>query len=71
MLGIGYVSVRRIPCICSACLSKLDYPWNRIHDKYNQVGYKGKNKQFVLCPILGSYNSWQILHCDDSRKQYE
>ena len=36
MLGIGYVSVRRITFICSACLSKMDSPWNIIQDNYNQ-----------------------------------
>ena len=36
MLRIGYVSVSRIPCRCSACLRKVDSPWNRRQDKYNQ-----------------------------------
>ena len=37
MLGMGYVSVRRIPCSFSVCLRKLDSRWNRRQDKYNQV----------------------------------
>ena len=46
-LGIGYFAVIWIPCMCSACLSKLYYPWNRRQDKYNQVRYKYENLQCV------------------------
>ena len=62
MLGIGYVAVRRIPCICFAFLNKIYSPWNRIQDKYNQYQYTGENQQCVYCPILGSYHNWQIIH---------
>ena len=46
-MGIGYVSVRKIPCICYTYLSKLDYPKNIIKDKYNQDRYKGEYWKFV------------------------
>ena len=62
MLVIVYVTVRRITCICSACLSKLAPPWNKIQDNYNNVQYKGENQQCVYWFILGSYRNWQITH---------
>ena len=70
MLGIGYVDVIRIPYSCSARLNKLDSTWNRRQDKYNQVRYKGENKQGDYWSILGPYKYWKIIHCIDSREQH-
>ena len=58
MLGISYVSFRRIPCSCYASLSKLGSLCNGRQYKYNQDQYTGKNQQCVYCPILGSYNNF-------------
>ena len=71
MLGIGYVSVIFIPCSCYACLIKLDLPWNRRQDKFNQVRLESENQQCVYWAILGSYNNWQITNCIDSIKKHE
>ena len=54
MLGVGCVCVIWIPCSCSECLRKLDYPKNRRQYKYSQDRYKGENQQCVYWPILGS-----------------
>ena len=69
LLGVGYVEVRRIPCICSGYLSKLDSPRHRIQDNYNQDIYKGENKNCVYWTILGSYKNWHMIHYIESRKQ--
>ena len=67
MLVIAHVDVRRIRCICSACLSKLDSPCNISRDKYNQDQYKVENKNCVHWPIIGYYNQCQIINFIDSR----
>ena len=68
MLGIGYVAVIRIKCICYVCLRKLDYPWNRRQYKYNKDKYKGKNQQCVYWHILGSYNNWKNIYYIDGKQ---
>ena len=42
MLDIGYVAVRRIPCICSSFLKKISSPYNIRQYKYNKYQYKGE-----------------------------
>ena len=71
LLSISYVVDRWISCSYSDYLSKMSSSGIRSQDKYNQVWYKGENKNCVYWPILGSYNNQQIIHCIDSRKQHE
>ena len=62
LLGIGYVAIIRILCICYECLRKLSFPWNRRQDKYNKDRYKDANKKCVYWTILGPYDNWKIIH---------
>ena len=66
LFGIGYEYVRRIPCICSACLRKLTSPWNRSQYRSNKDLYKYANQNYVYCPTIGTYNNYKIIHCVDS-----
>ena len=68
MLGISNVSVIRLPCSCSECLSKLYYTWNRSQDKYNKDQYKGDNQKCVYWPIIESYNTWKNIDFIESKK---
>ena len=70
-MGIGYVSVRCIPCRCSECLIKLSSPFNRSQVIYNQDRYKGENHNCVYGPILGSYKNCQIIDFVESRTEHK
>ena len=70
-MGICYVAVRWITCSCYECLRKLYSPWNRNQDKYNQDQYKGDNHKCAYSPILGPYNSFQIITFIAGRKEHE
>ena len=70
-LDIGYVPVRRIPCSCFACLSKMNPPQKISQDKYNQDRYKGANKNCVYWNFIEPYNNKKIIHSIDSIKQHK
>ena len=36
MLGVGYVDIIWIQCICYACLKKMAFTWNIRQEKYNK-----------------------------------
>ena len=71
MLGIGYVSIRRIQYSYSACLRKLASPWNIGQYNCNKDGRKGENQQCVYWTILGYYDNCQIINCIYSKKHHE
>ena len=69
-LGNGICAISRITCACVACTSMLDQPWiSGIHSKkqarYQPVTY------CTYWPVLGSYNSWNIIEVTPKSTTYD
>ena len=64
-LGPGRAALRRVPCYCQACNSKLKLPWINGKDYYEQERF-----QFVddcyFASILGDVNKWYIVDIKQS-----
>ena len=65
-LGIDYVAVRRIPCMCDACEKQLKQPWILNKPFYEQPRYIGNNVDCSLWKVLGPLNNWRQVHIVDN-----
>ena len=65
-LGIDYVVVRRIPCMCVACVNQLQQPWLVNKPFSEQPRYIGNNVHCSLWNIMGPLNNWRKIHIIDN-----
>ena len=59
-LDHGICAIRRIPCSCVACTYMLDKPWISDILPTKQARYQPVTN-CNYCPVLGSYNNWDII----------
>ena len=59
-LGHDIFAIRRIPCACVGCASMLDIPWISGIPSNKKARYQPVTN-FTYCPVLGSYNNWNII----------
>ena len=69
-LGMGICEIRHISCDCVACTSMLDKPWISGTPPNKQERYKPVT-ECTYCPVLGSFNSWNIIQLSQESTSYE
>ena len=65
-LGLDYVAIRRIPCMCDACVQQLKQPWLIDKPFSEQPRYIGNNYNCSLWNVLGPLNNWLQIHLVDN-----
>ena len=59
-LGVGYCSMRRVPCACEGCLEQLSHEWLPDTEKTLQPRYAVEAENCKYSSILRGYNKWYI-----------
>ena len=69
-LGNGVRAIHCIPCACVAFTSMLDKPWIYGIPSNKQERYKPVTK-FIYCPVLRSFNNWNIIQLSQKSTPYD
>ena len=69
-LGHGICAIHHITCACVVCTSNMDKPWFSGIPSKKQACYKNVTK-FTYCPLLGSYNNWNIIELTPKSTPFE
>ena len=70
VLGLGYIAVRRIPCMCDSCAQQLDKSWLPNKSFTEQPRYMSDNVHCKLWNVLGPLNNWRLISIVDNDPQY-
>mmetsp|Transcript_22912 Transcript_22912/g.76909 ORF Transcript_22912/g.76909 Transcript_22912/m.76909 type:complete len:368 (+) Transcript_22912:205-1308(+) len=65
-LGIGYIALRRAPCVCAPCLEQLKKPWVPSEPKTQQPRY-ARNTECALWPVFEGANDWKVVQLVDAK----
>ena len=65
-LGVGFIAVRRIPCMCEGCITQLNSAWKANKHFGSQPRYSAANQDCVLWDVLGDLNDWRLVSIVDT-----
>ena len=69
-IGHGICAIHQIPCDCVGCTSMLDKPWIYGIPSQKQARYQPVTN-CTYFPVLGSYNSWNIIELKPKSTPFE